>query len=180
MMAKSTQLCACCPHYCQSRAVCSSSSVRVAPWRHSTMGCGGASRLAAANEAIRTADNSPEAQELIASVNVTAKGSDGRIPFDQACKFGRTKMVRFMLENDKKRRIRDNRELLNGALRSNCSGETRADLVELLLKAGAEPNYQVIARSCCAVTSVVLIATCSWPSLRMVTRLSHCLRPRRS
>lgn len=108
------------------------------------MGCGSSSRLAAANEAIRTADNSPEAQELIATVDVTAKGSDGRVPFIQACKFGRTKMVRFMVGNDRKKRLLRNTPLLNEGLRANCSGETQADLVEFLLKeAGALPNYQV-------------------------------------
>ena len=41
-------------------------------------------------------------QELLASVNVTAKGADGRIPFVQACKYGRQRMVEFMLKHDKK------------------------------------------------------------------------------
>ena len=103
--------------------------------------------MAAANEAIRTADNSPEAQELIATVDVTAKGSDGRVPFVQACKFGRTKMVKFMLANDRKKKLIRNTLLVNEGLRANCGGETQADLVELLLKeAGASPNFQVSGR----------------------------------
>lgn len=122
------------------------------------MGCGG-SKVAAANEAIRTADNSQAAQELIASVDVTKKAKDGRIPFVEACKFGRTKMVRFMLGNDRKGRITKNTELVNEALRANCAGETQADLVQLLLQdAGSQPNYQVPPPThLCACAVVVLV-----------------------
>ena len=47
------------------------------------MGCGGSSKIYVANEAIRTNDTSAEAQELLATVNIAGKGSDGRVPFLQ-------------------------------------------------------------------------------------------------
>lgn len=96
--------------------------------------CGSSAKVYDANEAIRLADNSHEAQELIASVNVAAKGKDGRIPFIQACKFGRVKMIRFMIENDKKNRL--TRGLLDAGLIENCMFETDVEAVKVLVQDG--------------------------------------------
>lgn len=104
--------------------------------------CGGAARIYDANEAIRVNNTGPRAQELLASVNVTMKGRDGRIPFVQACKYGRQRMVEFMIKHDIKQRI--TAEFVDAGLLQCCGGDTTRNLVFILVEvAGANVNAQV-------------------------------------
>lgn len=95
--------------------------------------CGSAARIYDANEAIRLNDTSPEAQEAVASADFGAAGKDGRIPWIEACRFGRQKVVEYMLKNDVKRRI--NADLIDEGLRQNCAGNTSFDVIMILVEA---------------------------------------------
>jgi hypothetical protein len=104
--------------------------------------CGSAARIYDANEAIRVNNTGPRAQELLATVNVTRKGRDGRIPFVQACKYGRQRMVEFMIKHDVKQRI--SAEFVDAGLLQCCGGDTTRNLVFVLVEvAGANVNAQV-------------------------------------
>lgn len=103
--------------------------------------CGSAARIYDANEAIRVNNTGPRSQELLASVNVTAKGRDGRIPFVQACKYGRQRMIEFMIKHDRKQRI--SAEFVDAGLLQCCGGDTTRNLVFILVEvSGANVNAQ--------------------------------------
>ena len=59
---------------------------RTPPSNHQGAFCGSAARIYDTNEAIRLNNTSPASQNLLATVNVTQRGKDGRVPFVQACK----------------------------------------------------------------------------------------------
>ena len=109
------------------------------------MGCGTSSaKIYDANEAIRTNNTTPASQDLIATINVAQKGTDGRVPFLQACRYGRVEMVEFMLTHDKRRRIRS--DLIDEGLLANTAGDTNRNLVFILVEtAGANVNTIVSA-----------------------------------
>lgn len=61
----------------------------------------------------------------------------------QACKFGRAKMVKWMLENDNKKRISES--LVDDGLLQNCQFVTNEDLIRsLVTKGGGDVNHLVI------------------------------------
>lgn len=104
--------------------------------------CSASAGIYDANEAIRVNNTGPRAQELLAKVDVTRKGRDGRIPFVQACKYGRQRMVEFMIKHDIKQRI--TAEFVDAGLLQACGGDTTRNLVFILVEvAGANVNAQV-------------------------------------
>jgi hypothetical protein len=104
--------------------------------------CGTAAKIYDANEAIRVNNTSPKSQELLATINVTKKGRDGRMPFVQACKYGRQRMVEFMIKHDKRQRITV--DFVDAGLLQCCGGDTSRNLIFILVEvAGANVNAQV-------------------------------------
>lgn len=89
----------------------------------------------------------PRSQELLATINVTKKGRDGRIPFVQACKYGRQRMVEFMIKHDVNQRI--TAEFVDAGLLQCCGGDTSRNLAFILVEVvGANVNAQVGVGPC--------------------------------